>query len=48
MLHHIILQEFGGPHLWWNMHPLELGKHHQGGVHGTGSPLNQIIKDVKK
>ena len=38
-IHHIIPQEFGGPHRWWNIHPLKFGKHHQGGVHGTNSPL---------
>jgi hypothetical protein len=31
--HHIIPQEMGGPHAWWNGIPLEFGKQHQGGVH---------------
>lgn len=46
-IHHIIPQELGGPHIWWNAHPLEFGAAHQGGVHGSGSPLNQILKDIK-
>ena len=28
LINDVIPQEFGGPHLWWNMHPLEFGKHH--------------------
>jgi hypothetical protein len=45
-IHHIIPQEVGGPHVWWNAHPLEAGAAHQGGVHSSGSPLNQILKDI--
>lgn len=45
--HHIIHQEFNGPHEWWNMHPVH-PKDHQGGIHGSGSTLNKIIKEVKK
>lgn len=45
--HHIIPQQNGGPHTWWNMHPLTAGKHHQGGVHGSGSILNQMLKEVR-
>jgi 5-methylcytosine-specific restriction endonuclease McrA len=44
--HHIIPQQLGGPHEWWNIHPIPL-KGHQGGVHGSGSPLNKILKDTK-
>lgn len=36
--HHIIPQEMGGPHEWWNMKPLAFGSEHQGGVHAKGSP----------
>ena len=46
-IHHIIPQELGGPHVWWNAHPLQAGAPHQGGVHGSGSPLNQILKSIK-
>ena len=46
-IHHIIPQELGGPHVWWNAHPLQAGTPHQGGVHGSGSPLNQILKSIK-
>lgn len=41
-IHHIIPQELGGPHVWWNAHPLEAGGAHQGGVHGSGSPLTKF------
>ena len=47
-IHHIIPQEFGGYHEWWNIHPLEFGKQHQGGVHGAGSVLNKITRDAKQ
>jgi hypothetical protein len=44
-IHHIIPQQVGGPHEWWNMHPLEAGRHHQGGVHGKDSVLRKITKE---
>jgi hypothetical protein len=43
-LHHIIPQQVGGPHKWWNIHPLKKGADHQGGVHGAGSALNKMLK----
>lgn len=46
-IHHIIPKENGGPHEWWNAHPLEFPKHHQGGVHGKGAPLGKILKEMK-
>ena len=46
-IHHIIPQEIGGPHVWWNAHPLAAGAAHQGGIHGSGSALNQILKELK-
>ena len=46
--HHIIPQQVGGPHKWWNGHPLSRGEHHQGGVHGAGSVLNQMLKEGAK
>lgn len=46
-IHHIIPQEIGGPHVWWNAHPLEGGAAHQGGVHSKESSLNQILKSMK-
>jgi filamentous hemagglutinin family protein len=46
-LHHIIPQEVGGLHEWWNIHPLRAGSAHQGGVHGKNSPLRQIMKEIK-
>jgi toxin YxiD len=35
--HHIIHQEHGGPHAWWNIHSAEFGKVHQAGLYGKGS-----------
>ncbi|MBL9029162.1 MAG: HNH endonuclease [Caedimonas sp.] len=46
-VHHIIPQKVGGPHEWWNVHPLEKAQH-QGGVHGKEAPLRRIMKDLKK
>ena len=45
--HHIVPQQLGGKHEWWNMHPVPQ-KGHQGGVHGRGSHLNQIVKELNK
>ena len=38
-LHHIIEQQYGGEHEWWNAHPAKFPTEHQGGVHAAGSPL---------
>ena len=46
--HHVIPQELGGPHEWWNMHPAEGGKVHQGGVHRKSSPLSKLVEGAKK
>jgi 5-methylcytosine-specific restriction endonuclease McrA len=43
--HHLIHQSHGGPHEWWNIHPLHI-KQHQGGVHLKGAP-GQIIHGKK-
>lgn len=37
--HHIIENQFEGPHEWWNMHPAKFPDEHQGGIHAKGSPL---------
>ncbi|WP_010299843.1 HNH endonuclease [Candidatus Odyssella thessalonicensis] len=44
--HHIIPQELGGPHTWWNGVPIKAGDH-QGGIHGTGSPLKEVLKQAQ-
>jgi hypothetical protein len=44
--HHITPQQLGGKHEWWNMHPIQQSAH-QGGVHGSGSVLNSILKGLK-
>ena len=46
--HHIIPQEFGGPNVWWNGHPLKGGREYHGGVHGKGSPLNKMIDELRE
>jgi predicted ribonuclease toxin of YeeF-YezG toxin-antitoxin module len=40
--HHIIPKGEGGPHEWWNMHPVPRPMH-QADVHGGGSLLNQFL-----
>lgn len=42
--HHIIEQNYGGPHEWWNMHPARAPDQHQGGIHGAGSPARELFK----
>jgi predicted ribonuclease toxin of YeeF-YezG toxin-antitoxin module len=42
--HHIIEQNFGGEHEWWNMHPAKFPDEHQGGIHGAGSPARELFK----
>ncbi len=46
-LHHIIPQQVGGPHEWWNAHPVAQPSH-QGGIHGKGSALQTLLKDIKE
>ena len=47
-LHHIIPQRYGGPHEWWNAHPMHPGNHTgKGGLHpDSSSILNKILKGV--
>jgi predicted ribonuclease toxin of YeeF-YezG toxin-antitoxin module len=40
--HHIIPKGEGGPHEWWNMHPVPRPMH-QADVHGSGSLLKQFL-----
>ncbi|WP_342492470.1 T7SS effector LXG polymorphic toxin [Bacillus sp. FSL M7-0003] len=46
--HHIIENTFGGEHEWWNMHPAKFPNEHQAGIHGKGSPANELFKGGKK
>lgn len=41
-VHHIIPQRYGGPNEWWNVHPA-LPRQHQGGIHGSGSPTQNVF-----
>ena len=45
--HHINPQQIKGQHQWWNMHPTPVDQH-QGGIHGSGSKLNDILKSLGK
>ncbi|NTE04378.1 hypothetical protein G6M26_06125 [Agrobacterium tumefaciens] len=42
--HHIIEQNYGGNHEWWNMHPAKFPDEHQAGIHGANSPARQLFK----
>ncbi|WP_342472633.1 pre-toxin TG domain-containing protein [Metasolibacillus sp. FSL H7-0170] len=41
--HHIIENNFGGPHEWWNIHPAKYPDEHQAGIHGKGSPSGKLF-----
>jgi predicted ribonuclease toxin of YeeF-YezG toxin-antitoxin module len=43
-LHHIIEEQYGGEHEWWNAHPAKFPNEHQGGIHGAGSPSRELFK----
>lgn len=45
--HHIIENSFGGDHEWWNIHPAKFPNEHQSGIHGIGSPANDLFKGGK-
>ena len=45
--HHIIDNSFQGEHEWWNIHPAKFPNEHQSGIHGTGSPANELFKGGK-
>lgn len=44
--HHLIENQLGGPHTWWNIHPARFPDQHQGGIHGAGSPLRQLLAEL--
>ena len=43
-LHHIIEQQFGGNHEWWNIHPAKFPDEHQKLIHGKNSPSRKLFK----
>jgi hypothetical protein len=45
--HHIIENELGGPAEWWNIHPAKFPGEHQGGIHSAGSPLGNLLQNIK-
>ena len=46
--HHVIENSFGGEHEWWNIHPAKFPNEHQSGIHGAGSPANELFKGGNK
>ncbi len=44
--HHIIQNNHGGPHEWWNIHPASKKEHEV--IHGTGSAAREIFNANKK
>lgn len=45
--HHIIENSYGGEHKWWNIHPAKFPDEHQGGIHGSGAPGNELYNGGK-
>ena len=44
-VHHIIPLKVGGsPTAWWNVHPARFPDQHQGGLHRSDGPLNELTK----
>ena len=41
--HHIIENNIGGEHEWWNIHPARFPDEHQAGIHGAGSPSRGLF-----
>lgn len=43
--HHIIELSYGGPNVWWNMHPAAYPEEHQGGIHRKDGIANELFED---
>ncbi len=41
--HHIIENNYGGNHEWWNIHPAKAPVEHQGGIHAAGSASRELF-----
>lgn len=41
--HHLIESSFGGPNVWWNLHPAAFPNEHQLGIHAANSIANMIF-----
>ncbi|MGG0334910.1 T7SS effector LXG polymorphic toxin [Priestia aryabhattai] len=41
--HHLIENNFSGPHEWWNIHPAKYPDEHQQGIHGKGAPSRMLF-----
>ncbi|WP_327210835.1 HNH endonuclease [Rhizobium leguminosarum] len=44
--HHIIPKDKGGPHEWWNVHPVPRPEH-QGVIHARDAILNKMMEMMK-
>ena len=44
--HHIIPQQYAGPHAWWNGHPVAVPGH-QSAMHGKDSVLTNILRTLE-
>ena len=42
--HHIIENNYGGDHAWWNIIPAKFPNEHQGGIHRSKSPIRKLFK----
>ena len=42
------ITDFGGEYEWWNIHPAKFPNEHQSGIHGAGSPANELFKGGNK
>jgi LysM repeat protein len=42
--HHVIESVYGGPAVWWNIHPGRFPAAHQGGIHAADTALRRIFE----
>jgi hypothetical protein len=41
--HHIIESNYGGPNVWWNIHPAAFPNQHQAGIHRAGGVVREVL-----
>ena len=46
--HNIFDKFFGGELEWWIIHPAKFPNEHQSGIHGAGSPANELFEGGNK
>lgn len=42
--HHIIENNYGGDHAWWNIIPAKFPNEHKDGIHRSKSPIRKLFK----